>query len=101
MRHQIGRQLADGGAIHHQTEMLGPDMLAALLKTLGHGRNEANAVAALGFLDAMAGFERQLVHDHISSSGRQPVNAGLGATFRNYAIGFASVLRYFVGKNRA
>ena len=34
VRHQIGRQLADGDAIHHQAEMLGPDMIAEITSHL-------------------------------------------------------------------
>jgi hypothetical protein len=62
MRHQIGRQLANGGAIHHQPEMLWPQMIPALFQTFGHGAGKANGMAAEAFLNGQAGFVGELIH---------------------------------------
>jgi len=55
MRHQVGSQLADRGAIQHQPEMLRPDMVPAGFQTFGHGRGEAYRMAAQARIDAVAG----------------------------------------------
>jgi hypothetical protein len=62
MRHQIGGQLADRDAIHHQPEMLRADMIAAHFETFSHGRGETNRMAAQALFDAMAGFMGELIH---------------------------------------
>jgi hypothetical protein len=62
MRHQIGGQLADRDAIHHQTKMLRPDMIAAHFEALGHRGSQANRVAAQALFYAMTGFLGELIH---------------------------------------
>jgi hypothetical protein len=62
MRHQIGGQLADGGAIHHQPEMLRPHMIAPFLQTFGHGSGETNGMTEGALLNGKAGFLRELIH---------------------------------------
>jgi hypothetical protein len=62
MRHQIGGQLADRDAIHHQPEMLRADMIAAHFEGFGHGRGEANRMAAQALFDAMTDFMGELIH---------------------------------------
>jgi hypothetical protein len=62
MRHEIGGQLADRDAIHHQAEMLRPDMIAAHFETLGHRGSQANRMAAQALFNAMTGFLGELIH---------------------------------------
>jgi hypothetical protein len=62
MRHQIGGQLADSNAIHHQPEMLGADMLAAHFEAFRHRRGEADRMAAQALFYAVARFLGELIH---------------------------------------
>jgi hypothetical protein len=87
MRHHIDGQLADGGAIHHQPEMLRPNMIASHLQALGHGGGKADGVAARGFLDAGTGFGRELVHRSCSWA-IGPLNARFHASVPLASIGF-------------
>ena len=70
MRHQIGSQLADRGAIHDQPEMLGSDVVAAGFQTFGHGRAEAGLMAAQTLFDAGAGCLGELVHRRLRRGKR-------------------------------
>jgi hypothetical protein len=49
---KIGRCLADLGAIHQKPEMLWFDVFAASLKTVGHGRFQADLMAFAARIDA-------------------------------------------------
>ena len=62
MRHQIGGQLADRDAIHHQAEMLRPDMIATHFQALCHRGGKAGRVAVQALLDAVKGLVGELIH---------------------------------------
>src|SRR4029077_15319310 len=62
VRHQIGGQLANRDAIHHQPEMLRADMIAAHFETFRHGRGKTNRMAAQALFDAMTDFMGELIH---------------------------------------
>ena len=61
-QHEVCRGLADLGAGDHEPEVLRLDMPATCLKTMVHGHAEADAVAALAFVDAALHFSGHLVH---------------------------------------
>ena len=61
-QHEVCRGLADLGAGYHEPEMLRLDMPSACLQAMVHGHAEADAVAALAFVDAALHFSGHLVH---------------------------------------
>jgi hypothetical protein len=62
MQQQICGQLADRNAIHHQPEMLRPDMLAAHFEAFGHRRGKAGRMAIQALLYAMKSLLGELIH---------------------------------------
>jgi hypothetical protein len=50
-QHEIGGGLTDLGAVHHEAEMGGFDMLAACFQAMVHGLLQAHTVAAVAGLD--------------------------------------------------
>lgn len=62
VRHQIGRDVADLNAVHHQTEMLRSHMFAAKLEAFCHGGGEAHGLALETGFDAVLGLLAELVH---------------------------------------
>lgn len=51
-RHEVGRQLANLGATHHQTEVLGLDVPPAHFQTLIHGRLQTDLSTAVTNVNA-------------------------------------------------
>jgi hypothetical protein len=67
MRHQIGGQPTDRDTIHHQAEMLRPNMVAAHFEAFGHRRGKADRMAVQALLYAVQGLAGELVHRQRSS----------------------------------
>jgi len=60
--HEIGRGLANLGAGHHELEMLGLNVLAALLQTVAHRHAQAGRMATQALFDAGSHFGERLLH---------------------------------------
>ena len=60
---RIGGEGANGGAIQHQAQMLGPGMRAALFQAVGQRHGVADGMAVLKGFDSVPGLLAQLVHD--------------------------------------
>ena len=94
MRHKIGGQLADRDAIHHQPEMLRPDMIAAHFEAFGHRRRKADRMAAQALLYAVAGFLGELIHRKTLGCGGFAGTRAYGFRSADAVLRPISFLRY-------